>query len=81
MTTVEQVKELITKELAPINHEIKALTEKYKELRKSMNYFSDKYDDLLKQIKSTNGAVQNHGLQLNALKQDLKIIDQRAVES
>ena len=81
MATLEQVKELIVKEITPLKLKINVLTGKFEELSKTVKFLSEKYDDLLTQIQTSNGAVKRHAADLSGIKQDLKIIDKRAVEA
>ena len=63
--TIEQVKDLIKQEIAPINLKLKDLTQKYEELSKSVKFFSNMYDDLLKQSRTTNAKVDRHGTDIS----------------
>ena len=53
MATIAQVKDLLKKELEPLHSKLKleTMSTEFSELRASFQLFSDKYDDLLKQIK------------------------------
>ena len=54
MATIGQVKDLLKKELEPLNSKLETMSTEFRELRTSVQLFSDKYDDLLKQIKQSN---------------------------
>ena len=54
MATIGQVKDLLKKELEPLNSKLETMSTEFSELRTSVQLFSDKYDDLLKQIKQSN---------------------------
>lgn len=78
---LEQVKKIIQQELDPINQSIKDLLKKYQELSNSVNVFSGKYDELLNQTKTSNSQFQRQARDITLIKQDLTIIDKRAVEA
>ena len=54
MATIGQVKDLLKKELEPLHSKLETMSTESSELRTSVQLFSDKYDDLLKQIKQSN---------------------------
>ncbi|XP_020909671.1 uncharacterized protein LOC110247530 [Exaiptasia diaphana] len=81
MTTLQQVEDLIRKQLNPINVKLDDLSKKYDELQQAVKFISDKYDGTMNEIKSTNTKIQAHNRDLTTIKQDLKIIDKRAIES
>lgn len=80
MASLEQVKDLIKKELAPIYVQVKELTENYKELCQSMEMFSSKYDELLNQFRWNNAKLDQQSTDLFHLKQEITIIDRRATQ-
>ena len=81
MATLEQVKDMIMKELAPIHLKVKELAENYSELSKALSFVSTKYDDIVKQIQVSNAKVDRQLTDVAKIKQDIKIIDKRAIEA
>lgn len=79
MVTLEQVKELITSFISPLEQRIKELQSKFTILEESANFTSKKYDNLLSGLQKTNGQFQTQAKDISLLKQDITIIDQRAV--
>ena len=61
MATIGQVKDLLKKELEPLHSKLETMSTEFSELRTSVQLFSDKYDDLLKQIKPSNENFINRG--------------------
>lgn len=81
MTTLDEVKELISKELKPILSKVDDLQKKFSSLEKSVDFMSKKYNSLLNEFQKTKGEVLNHDKDLTMIKQDIKIIDKRACEA
>lgn len=77
----EQVKELIRSELQTINQSIANLSNQYKELKDSVSVLSGKYDAFLEGTKTSNSKLQHQARDISLIKQDLTIIDKRAVEA
>jgi len=72
---------MIKEELHPIHVKIEDISKKYQELKASIEVFSGKYDTLLNDIKTTNSNFQQQARDIKLIKQDLSIIDKRAVEA
>ena len=60
MATIAQVKDVLKKEPEPLNSKLETMTTKFSELKNSVQLFSDKYNDLLKQIKQSNEKLHQH---------------------
>ena len=78
MATIGQVKDLLKKELEPLLSKLETMSTDFSELRTSVQLFSDKYDDLLKQIKQSNEKLHQQRTDLsktssevNNIKKDL----------
>ena len=63
--TLEQVKELIKQELAPVQVKLGKLTNQFREMEKTANFLSGRYDSLLKQLQDTNKQVRTANQKLN----------------
>ena len=65
------LKDLLRKELSPINHKLGKLTNDSEEVKKSISFLAEKYDELLKQFQSINQKVLSQSQTINTLKQNL----------
>ena len=63
--TIEQVKELIKQELAPVQVKLGKLANQFGELEKTPNFLSGRYDSLLKHMQDTNKQVRTANQKLN----------------
>ena len=50
-------------------------------MSKSVNLFSNKYNDFLKQSRTTNAKVDRHGTDISKMKQDVNLINKRACDA
>jgi DNA repair exonuclease SbcCD ATPase subunit len=81
MVTVKEMKDLLKKELTPINNTLQQLSSNFDGLKDSVKFLSDKYDDLLRELHSMN---EKHDLQSKNLKkarEELNEAKQRAAEA
>ena len=71
--TIGQVKDLLKKELEPLHSKLETMSTEFRELRTSVQLFSDKYDDLLKQVKPSNEELHQQRTDLRkSVPQNLK---------
>ena len=88
MATIAQVKDLLKKELELLYSKSETMTTKFSELRTSVQLFSDKYDDLLKQIKQSNEKLHQQRTDLSktnsevtTIKKDLTNVEEQIVNA
>lgn len=81
MATLEQIKDLISKEIAPLKLKLQELSKKYDDLTNSVQAMSNKHDDLLDLYQSSNDKLKRQSKDITNLKQDIKIVDMRANEA
>lgn len=81
MTTLKQVEKLISEAIAPIQLKVNNLEKNYHDLTRSVDLLSNKYDDILNQLVIINKNLKRHDSDISTLKQDIKIVDKRAVEA
>ena len=85
MATIGQVKDLLKKELEPLHSKLKTMSTEFSELRTSVQLFSVKRDDLLKQIKQSNEKLHQQRTDLSKtnfkvnynIKKDLRSTEER----
>ena len=53
----------------------------FEELNNTVKFLSDKYDELLNQIKSTNENVQRQNVNIKSITNDLKEVYQRSLQA
>lgn len=68
MVSLDEVKKLISTELYPMKKKIEILEEKFKTIDKSMQFHSNKYDELLKQYQAVNKTINNTTKETNDTK-------------
>lgn len=71
MLNIEEVKKLIQNELQPVKVKITEFESKISEMDKSYSFLSEKYDQLLKQIKNSNENSNKLESSLGKLRKDL----------
>ena len=81
MFTLEEVKQLITKELEPIKAAIDDVKSKLGEIDKSCNFLSAKFDQLQEQLQSTKGKARNIASEIKTVKQDAEQMKKNINES
>ena len=81
MATIMEIKQLLKKALAPINSELRKIMTSFEGLKNSVKFLSDKYDDLLKQIKSTNEKLTTHSTNINSIREDVVQVEKNALEA
>ena len=74
MATIKQMKNLLNKELSPPHSKMENMITKYNDQKVSVNFFSDKYDDLLNQIKQSHEKVQQQKIELGKFSLLLKLV-------
>ena len=84
MATIGQVKDLLKKELEPLHSKLETMSTESSESRTSVQLFSDKYDDLLKQIKQSKEKLHQQRTDLsktnsevNNIKKDLLSMEEQ----
>ena len=84
MATIGQVKDLLKKELEPLNSKLETMSTEFSELRTSVQLFSVKHDDLLKQIKQSKEKLHQQrtdlsktNFKVNNIKKDLRSTEER----
>ena len=80
MATLNDIKKLLEEEIRPIRSKLLSIEEKFSELKSSVDYFSGKYDELLK-IQSSNDKTGKLTADVRIVKQDLSITQKRSVEA
>ena len=81
MFTLEEVQQLITKELEPIKAAIDDVKSKLGEMDKSCNFLSAKFDQLQEQLQSTKGKARNIASEIKTVKQDAEQMKKNINES
>ena len=81
MAKIEEFRNLLKKELAPINTKLEQLTTNFEELKSSVKFLSDKYDEVLNQLQSTHLKLQHQGGTLKFLKEELSDTKKSAGEA
>ena len=81
MFTLEEVEQLITKELEPIKAAIDDVKSKLGEMDKSCNFLSAKFDQLQEQLQSTKGKARNIASEIKTVKQDAEQMKKNINES
>lgn len=81
MASLDEIKDLLRKEIAPINGKLDNLTSNLEKLKDAVKFLSDKYDDLLDQIKSTNEKIHHQAITINNIKEDTNVAKKSAVEA
>ena len=81
MATLSDIKKLLEEEIRPIRSKLLSIEEKFSELKSSVDYFSGKYDELLKKIQSSNDKTGKLTADIRIVKQDLSITQKRSVET
>ena len=81
MATLNDIKKLLEEEIRPIRSKLLLIEEKFSELKSSVDYFSGKYDELLKKIQSSNDKTGKLTADVRIVKQDLSITQKRSVEA
>ena len=81
MATVDDIKKLLEEEIRPIRSKLLSIEEKFSELKSSVDYFSGKYDELLKRIQSSNDKTGKLTSHVRIVKQDLSITQKRSVKA
>ena len=59
--TLQQAKNLLKQELAPVNAKLDEVSNQLNEIDSTVKFFNVKYDELLSKIKNTNENVTRHG--------------------
>ena len=82
LATLNDIKKLLEEEIRPIRSKLLSIEEKLSELKSSVDYFSGKYDELLKKIQSSNDDKTGKlTADVRIVKQDLSITQKRSVEA
>ena len=81
MATLDDIKKLLEEEIRPIRSKLLSIEEKFSELKSSVDYFSGKYDELLKRIQSSNDKTGKLTVDVRIVKQDLSIPQKHSVEA
>ena len=81
MATLDDIKKLLEEEIRPIRSKLLSIEEKFSELKSSVDYFSGKYDELLKRIQSSNDKTGKLTADVRIVKQDLSIPQKHSVEA
>ena len=81
MATLEEVKELLRGETGPINSKLDNLSANFEELKRTVQFLSAKYDQLLPQVKQTNEKLHQHTLSINATKEELGKVKKCAADA
>ena len=81
MATLEEIKELLRGETGPINSKLDNLSANFEELKRTVQFLSAKYDQLLPQVKQTNEKLHKHTLRINATKEELGKVKKCAADA
>ena len=63
MATKDEIKSLLEAEIGPLKAKLTSIEKSFSELEKSVKHFSAKYDELLKQVQSSNDSPPFTNLQ------------------
>ena len=80
MATVEEIRRLLEDEIRPLRSKLFSIEEKFSALQKSVDFVSNKYDELLKQIQGSNEKVVTLVSDVKNMKRDLTGVQKRALE-
>ena len=81
LATLNDIKKLLEEEIRPIRSKLLSIEEKLSELKSSVDYFSGKYDELLKKIQSSNDKTGKLTADVRIVKQDLSVTQKCSVEA
>ena len=79
--TFKQVKNLLKQDLAPINVKLEEPSNQLNELDSTVKFLNDNYEELLKQIKNTNGNVIRQASDIANIKVNLKRVEKLATDT
>ena len=79
--TLEQVKNLLKQELAPVNAKLDELSNQLNEIDSTVKFLSDNYDELLNKIKNTNENVTRHASDIASIKVNIKRVEKLATDT
>jgi len=81
MATLDEIKKLFEEEIRPIRSKLLSIEQKFSDLKSSVDYFSDKYDELLKKIQSSNDKTVKLTADVKVVKHDLSTTQKRFDEA
>ena len=81
MVTLDQIKEVVRGETDKINLKLDKLTANVEELCKTVKFLNDKYDELLPQVRQTNGKLNQQAKSIDAVKVELDKVKKCATDA
>ena len=79
--TLQQVKNLLKQEFAPVNTKLDELSNQLDEIDSTVKFLNAKYDELLNKIKNTNENVTRHGSNIANIKVNIKRVEKLATDT
>ena len=79
--TLQQVKNLLKQELAPVNAKLDELSKQLNEIDSTVKFLNAKYDELLNKMKNTNENVARHGSDISNIKATIKRVEKLASDT
>ena len=70
MATKEEIQKLLRKAIAPLEEKVDNLNHNFQELKKTVAFLNQKYDEVLSQLRQTNEKVQFQGTNPRKMQQD-----------
>lgn len=80
MATIDDIKKLLEDEIRPLRANLLSIEEKFNALQNSMDFFSKKYDDLLKGIQGNNEKMVKATGEIKSMRNDLNKTEKCALE-
>lgn len=81
MATEEQIKGLLKAAISPLDKKIDHLTTEFAELKRSVEFLSKQYDEVISQLQLANNRISQQSINVKNAQEELNKVKRQAIDA